>query len=108
MEGDRPITLFEPNPTGEEDSYGEPIFGEPIEHLAFAIRRDRGGSEGLQADTQVGEWNTRFEVRMEGLADIKATWALRDERGRDCDIEAIAEAPIARNRWWWLYCVARS
>ena len=91
MEGDRKITLLEPG-AATQDSYGQVIAGDPVEHIAWAIRRDRGGSEGLQADTRVGEWNTRFDVRMPGLEDIGHTWSLIDERGREYDIQPLSSA----------------
>ncbi len=107
MEGDRKITLLESGPE-TQDQYGQVTHGEPVRHTGWAIRRDRGGSEGLQADTEVGNWNSRFQVRMLGLETLDHTWTLIDERGREFDIEAISQAPLGRNRWWWIYATARN
>ena len=107
MEGDRKVTLFEPTkPT--KDSYGQPIEGAPIEHIAWAVRRDRGGSEGLQADTQVGEWQTVFRVRRDGLEKIGQSWSVTDDDGTEWDIERVSEVPMPPRRWLRLYCVARA
>ena len=108
MEGDRKVVLLEPGP---ETKVGPGQYGdaEKIAHAAWAIRHDRGGSERLRADTRVGEWNTRFEVRKRPeIAQIEPTWELIDERGRKHDIEAVAEPPgiLGRTRWW-IYAVAR-
>ena len=108
MEGDRKITLLEPGPEIVDPLSGQRKPGPAIPRVAWAIRRDRGGSEGLQADTRIGEWQTRFEVRMDGLSNLGHTWSLTDERGREYDIEAVSEVPTGRNRWWWIYAVARS
>ena len=59
MEGDRRIQLLQPGPVGLNE-YGEEIASEPVGHIVWARRLDRGGDEGLQADTRVGEWNTRI------------------------------------------------
>ncbi len=111
MEGDRKITLREPGPV-THNNYGEEIPGTPVSHTVYAIRRDRGGSEGLQADTQVGNWNTRFEIRRESRISAMIqnwkNWQIEDEYEREYDIEAVSETPIGRNRWFWIYAVARS
>lgn len=107
MEGDRRVVLLEPGPTTPDD-YGQVIAGEPVRHVVWAIRRDRGGSEGLQADTQVGEWQTEFRVRREGIEHVSHKWSIEDEQGRAWDIESVAEIPTPRHRWLRLYCVARS
>ena len=106
MEGDRRVVLMEP--AAGKNVGGQLRQGAPVEHVVWALRRDRGGGEGVQADTRVGEWQTRFEVRALGLAALDHTWWLIDERGRKYDIEAVAEAPAGRGRRLYLYAVARS
>ena len=106
MEGSLLVSLFEPvAPT--QNNYGEPIPGPPIRHKVWAVRLDRGGGESLQADTQVGEWKTRFQVRQIGLERMAHSWTLKDDFDRDYDIEAVSEAPGARRLHWWLFCVSR-
>ncbi|WP_425154854.1 phage head completion protein [Candidatus Palauibacter sp.] len=106
MEGDRRLVLLEPGqPT--EDEYGEVIPGLAIQHVVWALRMDRGGREGLVADTMVGVWQTRFRVRRDGIAAADHTWTVVDEEGREWDIEAVAEVPMPPRRWLNLYC-ARS
>ena len=102
---DREITLLEPGPL-TRDEYGQEIPGASIEHLAWATRRDRGGSEGLTADTQIGNWQTRFRVRVDGLA-ITNDWDVRDEAGRLWDIESVNEVPSPRRRFLLLNCTSR-
>ena len=106
MEGDVPVVLMEPTEATQDD-LGDRVEGTPIEHEVWATRRDRGGSEQLQSDTQIGTWNTRWEVRQEMIEHIDHTWALRDEDGRIWDIEAVSEVPPLPRRRWWLYTVLR-
>ncbi len=105
MEGDRRLVLHEPTPG--QNVGGQIVPGTPIDHVVWAIRRDRGGGEGLQADTHVGEWNSRYELRGEGLEDIDHTWTITDEKRRKLDIEAISEVPGTRGRKLWIYAVWR-
>ena len=106
MEGDRKITLLEPAELAPNE-YGEVLPGEPIEHVAWAVRRDRGGGESLTADTTVGAWETSFRARRSGLEHISQTWALKDDGGAVWDIERISEVPAPPRRWWMIYCVKR-
>ncbi len=105
---DRRIVLLEPGPETTNTRTGQRVKGKPIEHPVWAHRRDRGGSEGLQADTQVGEWKRRYEVRKPGLKSLNHTWTVIGEDGRLFDIEAVSEVPFGRNQAWWIYCVAKS
>ena len=106
MEGTRRLTLLEPGaPT--RDTYGQVIPGSPIRHTAWATRSDRGGSEGLQADTQVGQWETVFRIRQIG-ANVSHKWSVEDERGVIWDIERVGQVPFPRDRWVLLFCVART
>ncbi|WP_425152896.1 phage head completion protein [Candidatus Palauibacter sp.] len=106
MEGDRRLVLLEPGqPT--QDEYSE-VDGPPIEHVAWALRMDRGGREGVIADTMVGEWHTRFRVRRDGIESLDHRWEVRDEDGRIWDIEAVNEVPMPPRRWLHLYCVRRT
>ena len=92
MEGNRKIELHEP---------GDP----PVIHdNIWATRQDRGGSEGVQAETQVGNWTIRWRVRQVGLADLDHTWNLLDERGQLHDIEALRDLD---RRFWILFTIAR-
>ena len=90
MEGDRQITLREPNGKSHKG--------------IWAQRVDRGGGESVQAETQVGLWTIRWRVRQVGLADLDHTWDLEDERSQIHDVEAIRD--IGR-RWWDLFTTAR-
>ena len=107
MEGSIRLVLLEPGPE-TRDQYGQVFPGVPIQHIAWATRSDRGGSEGLQADTQVGQWETVFRVRQIGLATVSHKWSVEDERGVIWDIERVSQVPQPRDRWFLLYCVARS
>ena len=103
---DRRITLLEPG-EAERSPRGGVRRGEPTPHQVWAARLDRGGGERLQANTVVGSWQTRFTVRWsQAIREISHTWGLRDENGRDYDIESVAE--IGRREGWWLYAVART
>ena len=106
MEGDRRIVVHQPG-TPVPDSYGQLIPGTPVDHVVWAVRRDRSGREGLVADTQVGEYDATFQVRMDGLKGLDKTWTLTDERGRVHDIEDVAEVSVARNRWWLISAVGQ-
>ena len=107
MEGDRRIILLEPGPTTQDD-YGQVRPGPPIPHVVWATRRDRGGREGLQADTQVGEWQAVFKIRRAAGGDVNQKWSIEDERGRTWDIEFVSEVPRPPRRWLLLYAVARA
>ena len=74
MEGNRRLILYQPGPT-LEDAEGEEFRAAPLEHTAWARRRDRGGSETLQSDTQVGEWQTSYRIRwLPRLAELSNEW----------------------------------
>ena len=110
MEGDRRIQLLEPGPV-VADGYGEEIPSDPVPYIVWARRSDRGGTEGLQSSTQVGEWDTRFEIRQEPRLNLVGnwkSWSVVDEYSREYDIETVSEAPMGRRRHWWLFCVTRS
>ena len=103
---DRRITLLEPTPGANVG--GQIRQGDPVEHVVWAARRDRGGGERDQAATLVGSWQTRFTVRQsQALRPLDHTWALVDEHGREYDIESVAETG-GRSNGWWIYAVARS
>ena len=109
MEGNLKIALLDPGPPAQEDVYGSRVDTVPTEHVVYAKRRDRGGGETLQADTLVGLWNTRFEIRRESrIESVDTSWSLRDERGRIYDIETINNAPGLRPSFLWVYAVSRS
>ena len=97
MEGDRLIRLLEPG-NDVQDEYGQMVQGPPISHERYAIRKDRRGLEGVKADTQVGEWDTRFEIRYIGLEALTQKWEIIDEYSREYDIESVREAPIGRRQ----------
>ena len=108
MEGDRRITLLEPaEPT--RDKYGDVIDeGVPVRHVVWATRRDRGSGEDENANTLVGEWQTVFRVRREGIENVGHKWLAEDERGTKWNIERVSEVPTPPRRWLLLYCVAKS
>ena len=128
MEGNLKIELLDPVRPIQEGVYGSQIdttapfdiavgwsddatpqpaeLTTPTVHVVYAKRRERGGSETLRADTQVGLWKTRFEIRRESRIDLLDTsWALRDERGRLYDIEAINDLPGLRPSFRWIYAI---
>ena len=91
MEGNRPVTLVEPDGTSHEG--------------VWAVRVDRGGGESVQADTQVGNWTIRWRVRQVGLENLDHTWNLVDGQTSQLhDIEAIRDVD---RRFWILFTVAR-
>ena len=92
MEGDRRVTLIEP---------GEP----PIRHEAWATRNDRGGSESVQAETQVGSWTIRWRVRQVGLENLDHTWSLVDAyTNQPHDIEALRDID---RRFWEIFTIRK-
>ena len=74
MEGNRKVTLVSPD---------DP----PVSIETWAVRSDRGGSERVQAETQVGNWAIRWRVRQIGLGGLDHTWRLTDEFGQEHDLE---------------------
>lgn len=108
MEGDRRITLLRPG-ASHRTSSGDLVQGEPIAKTYYAVKRERAGSEGTLADTSIGEWQARFEVRWQASTkDITPEWRLVTDNGREYDIESVVEAPIGRRQWIWIYAVART
>lgn len=108
MEGDRKLILHRPGPVLVSAS-GEEVTGDSIDYVVWARRIDRGGSESLQADTQIGTWQSRFEIRrVDRWKDVDASWSLTDENGRVYDIESVAEGMGAKHRWLWVYGTART
>ena len=104
MEGNKEIILNEPGPVTKDDLQ-QNIQGLPREHRRWALRLDRGGSERVIADTSVGNWNTRFEVRKIGIEDLNHTWWIIDEFSREYDIESIVDR---FSQWWWIFAVNRT
>ena len=107
MEGDRRITLREPTPQTTNE-IGEWVDGDPIDHAAWATRADRGGREGIAAETLVGEWAASFRVRRDGVERVNQSWTVTDDAGVEWDIERVSEIPLPPRRWLLLFCVARS
>ena len=107
MEGDRRITLMQPVRTTNE--LGEDIIDDFVEYVVWAGRTDRRGDVGIEADTFVGEWPTRFQIRQDPRFDLTLDWSgwqVRDELGRTCDVQAVVEPPFGRRRFWHLFCTA--
>lgn len=127
------MILFQPGPprTNEE---GELIQGLPIAHTVWANRRDRGGSEAVEADTQIGSWQTSYRIRwLPSIQLLSNEWWIfeplplaspvilvggvpllvggvqlwTDRIGRIYDIEYVNEQPHPPRRWLILYCTAR-
>ncbi len=108
-EGDRLITLIRPGEVTGRSPSGSEILGAATEFRIWAVRQDRGGTEGVRAETLIGSWQVRFEIRwQESIKAVSPSWQLIDEYGREHDIEAVNEAPMARRRWLWIYAVART
>ena len=74
-----------------------------------AYRQDRGGREALIGDARIGEWGTRFEIRMTpGISYIDERWWIEDHWGREYDIEAVDEKSGTQGRYLWLYAKRRT
>ena len=111
MEGNRPVVLIEPRPTGEVNDVGESIFDEPRLHRTWAVRKDsQSGAEGeIASGILGGEWQTTFTIREQSVAGRPTeSWDLVDEHGTVYDIERVAEKNSgARARWLVLVCERR-
>ena len=81
VEGRNRIVLIEPG-MKVQDEYGD-VSSTPIKHRLSALRTDRGGRRGVEADTTVGEWEREYEVRNAGLSDISTRWFLQDTEDGD-------------------------
>lgn len=106
MEGNVLITLLKPGvQSGQVDGLA---VGEVTEVSVWAIREDRGGGEATEEGIQVGEWETMFRVRRDGLEELSESWSLVDDRERVFEIERVAEAKFGFKRWWDVYAVRRN
>ena len=106
MEGDELITLMEPQDLTSDD-LGQVTPSSYQDHPIWAKRSDRAGKETESGATEYGNWDTRFQVRRDGLNDMDETWLLVDERGRNYDIQAVIEAPFGKRRWWFILATRR-
>ena len=107
-EGDRKLVFISP-PVGQQDAYGQPTAGVSKEYVVYARRQDRTGREGVEAETEVGEWQTVFIIRQDPRFDLTIDWSgwqIRDELGRTCGIESVMEPPYGRRRYWSIVCKA--
>ena len=98
---DRRITLLKPRPAATPNELGELVPGDPVEHPVWAERRDFTGREKLQAATEFTEQRTRFLIRWH--SKVRPSWKLRDEYGREYEIEGLAE--VGRRRYLELLAV---
>ncbi len=91
---DRRITLLEPR-LRRNPKTGESVRLEPVEHRAWAARRDFTGREKLQAGVEFSADRARFVVRWRD--GLQTDWRLRDENGEAYAIDGLAE--IGRRRY---------
>ena len=91
---DRRIALLEPG-AATKNELGESVPGDPVEHPRWAARRDITGRERLRAGTEFTEQRTRFVIRWD--SKVRPGWRLRDEYGREHEIEGLVE--IGRRRY---------
>ena len=75
----------------------------------YARRNDRGGREGLFADTMAGNWQTRFDTtRFAAIDGLNEDWSITDIDGREWDIEAVVASPLGGGRLiWQIYATRR-
>lgn len=105
MEGNVLITLLEP---GQERGIGDGrVVTEDTSYEIWALREDRSGRETVEEGVEVGNWESRFQVRRDGLEGLTEKWGLVDDRGIVFDIERVSEAPIGFKRWWHIFAVRR-
>ena len=117
MEGNRLITLVEPQPTGEMDSAGELVEGPGTPYRVRAIRADGSGGSGFSAGrgyagTGVlgGEWKREYRIRQESLPKTPTEdWEMYDEEGVCLRLEGVYEANSGpRARWLVLVCTRQT
>ena len=75
----------------------------------YARRNDRGGREGIFADTMAGNWTTRFDTtRFAAIDSLDENWSIIDVDGREWDIEAVVAGPHGGGRLTWqIYAIRR-
>lgn len=103
MEGDRRCHLLEPDPATETTTTrGLHVPGNPIRHEVWATRYDRGGRETLTAETETGDWTSRFRCRVyDAIKGATNAWGFEDEAGVTWRIENITLEQVPTGPAWW-------
>ena len=94
MEGNRRITLLEPQPTGERDRNNQRIYGPPLPHPVWALREDKpSAGEGLVGPAvEGGAWEVRYTIRVESVPRKPTEdWSVVDEDGMTLQLEGVFE-----------------
>ena len=112
MEGTRPITLRQPNPTGEVTALtASAVFGPPVLHRTLAEKEDgvTGALGEIASGVRGGDWETKFTIREESVWPRPTeAWTLVDEDDQEYEIERVSEVGVgARSRRLVLVCARR-
>ena len=105
MEGDTRIELHPTRPAQRHGS-GNVRVAYDTPFVAWAVRRDRGGSVQLFADLRAGGWDTRFEIRtpIDPAKRPAPDWKITIG-SETWHIEAVDDVAVSRRRKLWLYAV---
>ena len=100
MEGNEPITLIRYSKT--KNAGGATERGEIVEKIEdiWANRLGFSGGRDVIGDVESGTWRADFEVRKDGLPDMRNPfdWDIQDSRGMIFRVESVNPVSFPRDR----------